>query len=174
VTYDTARLSREIARDEGDKLRVYLCTAGKQSIGKGRNLDDVGITADETRLLGITVASCIARGITQAQSDALFANDIKRSERDLDAKLPWWRKLDGVRQRVLLNMCFNMGIGRAPNASHKITGAGLLGFYGTLPKIERGDWAGAVAGMKASKWHRQVGARAVRLEAMMLTGKEPK
>ena len=174
MTYDMARLSAEIARDEGDKLRMYLCTAGKRSIGKGRNLDDVGITAEETRLLGITTASCIARGITQAQSDALFANDIKRSERDLDAKLPWWRTLNGVRQRVLLNMCFNMGIGRAPDAKRNITGAGLLGFYGTLPKIQRGDWPGAVAGMKASKWHDQVGARAVRLEAMMLTGKEPK
>ncbi len=174
MTYDMARLSTEIARDEGDKLRVYLCTARKRSIGKGRNLDDVGISAEETRLLGITVASCLAHGITQAQSDALFANDIKRSQRDLDAKLPWWRTLDGVRQRVLLNMCFNMGIGRAPDAKRKITGAGLLGFYGTLPKIQRGDWAGAVAGMKASKWHDQVGARAIRLEAMMLTGKEPK
>ncbi len=174
MTYDMARLSAEIARDEGDKLRVYRCTAGKRSIGKGRNLDDVGISAEETRLLGITLTSCLTRGITQVQSDALFANDIKRSERDLDAKLPWWRTLNGVRQRVLLNMCFNMGIGRAPDAKRQITGAGLLGFYGTLPKIQRGDWAGAVAGMKASKWHDQVGARAIRLEAMMLTGKEPK
>lgn len=174
MTYDRVRLAAEIGRDEGDKLKWYRCTAGKRSIGKGRNLDDVGISAEETRLLGITVASCIARGINQAQSDALFANDIGRSERDLDAKLPWWRKLDGVRQRVLLNMCFNMGIGRAPDAKRKIIGAGLLGFYGTLPKIQREDWAGAVAGMKASKWHDQVGARAERLEAMMLTGKEPK
>ncbi|MEG3160927.1 glycoside hydrolase family protein [Sphingomonas sp. LB2R24] len=174
MTYDMARLSAEIARDEGDKLRVYRCTEGKRSIGRGRNLDDVGISAEETRLLGITLTSCLTRGITQVQSDALFANDIKRSERDLDAKLPWWRTLNGVRQRVLLNMCFNMGIGRAPDAKRQITGAGLLGFYGTLPKLQRGDWAGAVAGMKASKWHDQVGARAIRLEAMMLTGKEPK
>lgn len=172
MTYDRARLAREIARDEGDKLAVYRCSEGYRTIGKGRNLDQVGITAQETATLGITVASCIARGITQAQSDALFANDIARSEADLDRHLPWWRKLDPVRQRVMLNMCFNMGIGWPPSKTRK--GEGLRAFVNTLPRIQRGDWAGAVAGMRASLWHRQVGDRAVRLEAMMLTGKEPR
>ena len=111
MTYDRARLAREIARDEGDKLIAYHCSQGFLTIGKGRNLETVGITAEETAALGITVSSCIARGITQAQSDALFANDIVRSEADLDRHLPWWRRLDPVRQRVMLNMCFNMGIG---------------------------------------------------------------
>lgn len=171
MTYDRVRLAREIARDEGDKLAVYRCSQGFRSIGKGRNLDTVGISASETTALGITVASCLARGITQAQSDALFANDIARSEADLDRYLPWWRQLDPVRQRVMLNMCFNMGIGWPPSKTRK--GKGLRAFVDTLPKIQRGDYAGAVAGMKASLWHRQVGARAVRLEAMMLTGKEP-
>ncbi|CAN5774519.1 glycoside hydrolase family protein [soil metagenome] len=171
MTYDRAKLAAEIARDEGDKLKVYRCTAGKLSIGKGRNLEDVGISAEETRVLGITKASAIAHGITQAQSDYLFANDIKRSEADLDRKLPWWRTLDDVRQRVLLNMCFNMGIGRAADKARGIVGKGLLSFSNTLERIRLHDWLGAVAGMKASKWHGQVGARAVRLERMMETGK---
>lgn len=172
MTYDRARLAREIARDEGDKLKVYRCSEGFLTIGKGRNLETVGITADESAALGITVSSCIARGITQAQSDALFANDIVRSEADLDRHLPWWRQLDPVRQRVMLNMCFNMGIGWPPTKTRK--GKGLRAFVDTLPKIHRGDWQGAVAGMRSSLWHRQVGDRAVRLEAMMLTGKEPR
>jgi len=164
-TYDLPQLRREIARDEGDKLTVYRCTAGKLSIGKGRNLDDVGISADEMKALGITVASCIKNGITQAQSDALFDHDIARSERDLDKNLPWWRKLDKVRQRVMLNMCFNMGVGSAK------TGKGLLGFVNTLKLIQIGQYAKAADGMATSKWDRQVGIRADRLEAMMRTGK---
>lgn len=172
MTYDRARLAREIARDEGDKLKVYRCSKGFRTIGKGRNLDAVGITAQETAELGITLASCITRGITQGQSDALFVNDIARTERDLDRHLPWWRKLDPVRQRVMLNMCFNLGIGWPPSKGRK--GEGLRAFINTLPRIERGDWPGAVAGMRASLWHRQVGDRAIRLEAMMLTGKEPR
>lgn len=160
MTYDRARLEAELVRDEAERLAVYRCTAGKRTIGVGRNLDDVGISADETRRLGLTTAGCIANGITRAQSRALLAGDIDRCERDLDRKLPWWRRLDGVRQRVLLNMCFNLGITR------------LLGFINTLPMIQRGNYAGAAAGMKASLWHDQVGARARRLEAMMLTGKD--
>ncbi|WP_338862872.1 hypothetical protein [Mycetohabitans rhizoxinica] len=27
----------------------------------------------------------------------------------LDRHLPWWRSLDAVRQRVLINMAFNLG-----------------------------------------------------------------
>ena len=168
MTYDRARLEVELVRDEAEKLLVYRCTAGKRTIGVGRNLDDVGISADESQRLGITKASCIATGITRKQSRALLANDIARCERDLDAKLSWWRKLDGVRQRVLLNMCFNMGIGRVPSQGER--GRGLLGFVNTLARIRAGDWPAAVAGMKASAWHDQVGARAKRLEAMMLTG----
>ena len=162
-TYDRARLGAEIARDEGDELRVYRCTEGKLSIGKGRNLDDFGISAAETKALGITKASVTKHGITQAQSDALFVNDIARSEADLDRKLPWWRGLDPVRQRVLLNMCFNMGIGNAQN--------GLLSFRNTLEMIRTGRYAAAAKAMTQSKWHRQVGARAARLEAMMETGR---
>ena len=161
MTYDRARLENELARDEGERLKAYRCTAGKRTIGIGRNLDDVGISAAECEALGITLKSCIARGITQAQSRALFANDIAGCERDLDRRLPWWRGLVPVRQRVLLNMCFNLGITR------------LLGFRNTLAMMKAGDFAGAARGMLASLWARQVGDRATRLATMMRSGKEP-
>lgn len=184
MTYDRLRLEAELVRDEDERLKVYRCTANKLSIGIGRNLEArrtcsdgstaVGITPAETAALGITVKSVVANGITRMQSRALFANDIAGCEKDLDRALPWWRKLDPVRQRVLLNMVFNMGIGRAPNPAKKMAGDGLLEFVNTLAKMKAGDFAGAASGMKASLWYRQVKDRAVRLVAMMLTGKEPK
>jgi len=158
VSYDRAALTDELVRDEGEKFRVYRCTADKRTVGVGRNLDDVGISKAETAALGITLASVCKNGVTQAQSRALLANDIDACERQLDAKLPWWRTLNGVRQRVLLNMCFNLGIRR------------LLGFRNTLAKMERGDFDGAAAGMLASLWARQVGPRAERLALMMEKG----
>ncbi len=173
MTYDRAKLVVELVRDEDERLRVYRCTSNKLSIGVGRNLDDVGIRPIEVKQLAISVASCIANGITREQSRVLLANDIDAAEADLDRELPWWRTLDPVRQRVLLNMCFNMGIGRRPNPKRNIKGKGLLGFFGTLPMIEHHDFAGAAKGMRASAWHDQVGARATRLEAMMATGKDP-
>ena len=161
MSYDRAKLVAELVRDEDERLRVYFDTASppRRTVGVGRNLDDVGISAAETAQLGITVASCVAHGITQPQSRVLLANDIARAELALDKRLPWWRRLDPVRQRVLLNMCFNMGI---------VT---LLKFRNTLAAIERSDYLAAAAGMRASAWHGQVGTRALRLEAMMELGR---
>lgn len=158
MSYNRAVLEAELVRDEGERLKAYRCTAGKNTIGVGRNLDDVGISKAETTAIGITVASALAKGISRSQSRALLANDIDRCERDLDRRLPWWRGLDGVRQRVLLNMCFNLGITR------------LLGFRNTLKAMEARRFAAAAAGMMASLWARQVGARASRLSAMMKNG----
>lgn len=156
--YDRATLAVELVRDEGERLQVYRCTENKLTIGVGRNLDDVGISAQETRQLGITTRSCIATGITRTQSRALLDSDIDRCEADLDRRLPWWRTLDPVRQRILLNMCFNLGI------------KGLEGFVNTLAMIKAGRYADAAVNMLKSKWAGQVGARARRLSAMMRIG----
>ncbi len=141
---DRQKLLAELKRDEDLRLKPYVDTVGKTSIGIGRNLDDVGISQEEAIFLA--------------------QNDIDRTMADLDAKLPWWRQLDEVRQRVIVNMCFNMGIGNAA------LGKGLLGFVNTLAKVKAGDYQGAADGMKASKWYGQVGARAERLVKMMRTG----
>lgn len=130
MTYDREALKSELVRDEGLRLKAYRCTAGKQTIGVGRNLDDVGILPHERERLGITTTGCIARGITREIAMALLDSDIDRFEADLDRDLPWWRRLDPVRQRVLLNMAFNLGL------------RGLLGFRNTLRAIQAGDYGG--------------------------------
>lgn len=89
---DLDKLKDDLIRDEALKLRAYKCTAGKTTVGVGRNLDDVGITRDEALYL--------------------LGNDIRRVTADLDRELPWWRGLSERRQRALANMCFNMGISR--------------------------------------------------------------
>ena len=77
---------------EGLRLHPYKCTAGKVTIGVGRNLDDVGISQDEAMYL--------------------LERDIDRVEADLDKVWPWWREMTDARQQVLADMCFNLGIGR--------------------------------------------------------------
>jgi len=77
---------------EGLRLRPYRCTAGKLTIGVGRNLDD--------------------NGITQAEAFALLENDIIAVEADLDRTWPWWRQMTDPRQQVLADMCFNLGVNR--------------------------------------------------------------
>ncbi|KKB61555.1 lysozyme [Robbsia andropogonis] len=136
--FDMPTMVSELRRDEGVRNKPYKDTVGKTTIGVGRNLDDVGISDDEINLM--------------------LQNDIERTELALDRSLPWWRSLDPVRQRVILNMGFNMGI------------AGLLTFKNTLAAVQNGSYPAAAAGMLASKWATQVGDRATRLASMMRTG----
>ena len=83
-------LRQDLIRDEGLRLKPYRCTAGKLSIGVGRNLDDVGISKSE--------------------AEYMLHNDILNVQIELDRNLPWWRKMSEARQLVLANMAFNMGI----------------------------------------------------------------
>lgn len=128
-------LSKELERDEDRRSKLYKCSSDKWSIGIGRNLEDKGLREDEI--------------------DYLFANDVKEVEDDLDRALPWWRGMSEVRQRVLANMCFNLGLPR------------LLGFENTLVAMKDGNYVKAAQGMLLSKWARQVGDRAKRLAYMM-------
>ncbi len=129
----------DLIRDEGLKLKPYRCTAGKLTIGVGRNLDDVGISHQEAL--------------------DLLTNDIVRVRAEC-AKQAWWPSVQGdqVRERAMLNMCFNLGI------------VGLSKFTNTLAAVKAKDWKRAAAGMRASLWAKQVGARAERLAVMMETG----
>lgn len=156
-TYDRVAMIAELRRDEGERLKAYRDTVGKWTIGIGRNLDDVG-----TEPLARSVADVKAKGINAAEADLMLMHDLDRVDRDLDRKLSWWRTLDPVRQRIMVNMCFNMGIGDGVK--------GLTGFKNTLRMIEEKRFEAAAANMLASKWSRQVGQRANRLSNMMKTG----
>jgi lysozyme len=133
------RIKAQLVRHEGLRLKPYRCTAGKLTIGIGRNLDD--------------------RGISQKEAYAMLERDIQDCEQWLIDEIPEvYNKLDEVRQSVLLNMCFNLGI------------KGLLEFKNTLSFIGAGDWERAANNMLASKWAKQVGMRAIELSEMMRKG----
>lgn len=135
TTDERAQLVADLERDEGCELFPYTDTVGKLTIGIGRNLTDRGISLEEAQYL------------LQRDIDLVMA--------DLDRALPWWREMTPTRQRVLANMCFNMGL------------PVLRTFRNTLAYMERGNYRAAAAGMRASKWARQVGARAERLARLM-------
>ncbi len=133
------RIKAQLVRHEGLKLKPYRCTAGRLTIGIGRNLDD--------------------RGISQKEAYAMLERDIQDCEQWLIDEIPdVYNKLDEVRQSVLLNMCFNLGI------------KGLLGFKNTLEFINVGDWERAANNMLVSRWAKQVGRRAIELSELMRKG----
>lgn len=151
---DRTKLIAELRRDEGEKLKSYKDSLGYWTVGVGCLLDPAkgGNPAPFGKDLrnGCT--------ITSDQSAFLLDKEIDEKQAELDRRLPWWRKLDDVRQRVILNMAFNLGV------------TGLLGFPNTLAMVQSGNYDGAAAGMLKSKWAGQVGARADRLSHMMKTG----
>lgn len=135
---DHIKLAAQLEIDEDRRTKPYKCTSGKLTIGVGRNLDDRGLSDDEI--------------------DYILQNDITIVEQELDAQLPWWREMNDVRQNVLANMCFNLGIKR------------LKGFVNTLEMMKNKRYDAAALGMMNSLWARQVGDRAKRLSTMMRTG----
>ncbi len=141
-------LISELVRDEGEKLTVYDDLTGKPlktgstigghaTIGVGRALDVNGITPTESRYL--------------------LSNDIDRTLEGLRASLAWFDSLSDVRQRVLCNMAFNLGVN------------GLLKFQNMLRYCEEQRWGLAADEMIDSVWYEQTGERAERLQAMMRT-----
>lgn len=85
------QLVEQLKRHEGLRLKPYLCTAGKLTIGIGRNIEDVGISEKEAEML--------------------LSNDIQRVVTQLKQAFPWTLDLDEVRFAALINFTFNVGIG---------------------------------------------------------------
>ncbi len=135
------RLKAVLVRHEGLKLRPYRDTVGKLTIGVGRNLDDRGITKDEALYM--------------------LENDIRTAEEELDQRIPWWRELDDVRQEVLLNMAFNLGVPK------------LMKFKRFLKALKEGNYGQASDEMLNSLWAQQVGRRAKELAFAMRNGEYP-
>jgi lysozyme len=87
---DIAR--KDLINDEALKLKLYKCTAGKWTIGVGRNLED--------------------RGITKEEAMVLLENDLALAEKDARALFPNFDALTDNRRAVLINMSFNLGLSR--------------------------------------------------------------
>lgn len=85
-----ANLYRQLREDEGLRLKPYRCTAGKLTIGYGRNIEDVGISEDEAEIM--------------------LVNDVRKVVSALPKALPFYHRLNGEVKEVLINMAFNLGI----------------------------------------------------------------
>jgi lysozyme len=145
VTSETVTaLLADLRRDEGTvrnsrgRHLAYVDTVGKLTVGFGRNLTD--------------------RGLSDAEAELLLRNDVADHWVELVKALPWVVRLDPVRQRVLANMAFNLGVPK------------LLKFHRTLDLVKRGAFEAAAVAMLQSRWAEQVGARADRLAVMMRDG----
>ena len=126
-----------IRRYEGLCLKPYVCPAGHLTIGYGHNLEN---------------------GIPPKIAEELLQADLSYAQMEVGGTLPWSNQLDQVRQFVLVDMCFNMGLAK------------LLTFKKFLAALEKKDYPTAAREMLNSHWAGQVGRRAQELAEMMKTG----
>ena len=144
---------------EGLRLQVYQDSLGIDTIGIGRNLEDRGITKEELEWMDIpNMAIVHTEGITEADAMYLAQNDVQIVEEELVRAHPCVDKLDNVRQLVLMDMAFNMGVPR------------LKKFVKMWNAIHEERFDLAAEEMLDSRWASQVGMRSIKLSEAMKTG----
>jgi len=117
------------------RARPYYDTQGYLTIGVGRNLT--------------------ARGLSEAEIDLLFANDLVMAKAALAVFLPGWSAPSPAVRAALLSMAFNLGQPR------------LMGFSRMRAALLAGDYDAAADEALASKWARQTGRRAGEIAAIL-------
>ena len=143
---DRDKLVKELILDEGYIYEIYKDHLGYLTFGVGHlvlNTDkeygkEVGTPISEERII-----ECLN-------------NDVDIVCEELDRNLYWWRELNDNKQRVMVNMCFNLGYPR------------LSKFKKFLAAMEKHDFETAAIEMMDSKWANQVGLRAERLKKRVL------
>ena len=134
------KLLEMLKRHEGVRSHVYLCSAGYETIGVGRNISKSGM------------------GLSDDEVDYLLENDIARVIKELSSEYPWFNSLDDVRKDAMIDISFNLGATR------------LRGFKKALAAMEVADYTLAAKEFLDSKWSRDVKGRAHELASMIETG----
>jgi lysozyme len=122
-----------VKKNEGLRLKPYLCTAGKWTIGYGHNLEE---------------------GISENIAKAIFDEDIQVAINDVldifsNNKGEYQLVLSGNRYIALVDMMFNLGKSR------------FLTFKKMIQAIKEKDWDKAADELLDSKYANQVGQRAI-------------
>jgi len=135
---DQTFLRELLIKHEGLSLLPYIDSTGHLTIGYGRNIQ--------------------IRGISNEEALFMMDNDIEGCIDDLMNTYDFWDDLNDVRQVVLVNMCYNLGINK------------LKRFSRMKRALSARDYSRASFEMLNSLWARQVGKRAVELAQLMKEG----
>lgn len=121
------KAKKMLLTDEGLRLKPYRCTAGKLTIGYGRNLDDVGISeriADEMLKEDLDVAKKICQRIFGTLFDTWSEN----------------------RQLGWINLAFNLGQVRLSKFKNTIRAAQIEDWFEVENGLRQSLWFKQVKG----------------------------
>ena len=159
MKYDRFKLMKKLIAHEGLRLNVYKDSLGIDTIGIGRNLQDRGISKEELDELDIpSIKHVYEYGITEADAIFLAENDVQIVEDELVRAHSCVEELDAVRQLVLIDMAFNLGVPR------------LCKFKKMWAAVPAKQFDIAAKEMLDSRWARQVKSRSTKLAHAMHHG----
>ena len=115
------KLKKQLIKHEGMVLKPYQCTAGKLTIGVGRNLE--------------------AKGISKPEALEMLYNDINEIFDRLRDAWPKIILLDDVRTNVLVNMAFNMGVAGLMKFSKMFNALALTDYEQAAKEMLDSKWA---------------------------------
>jgi len=128
------RLKNNLIREEGLRLKPYKCTAGKLTIGVGRNIED--------------------RGISEATANQMLDEDIAICIAELELHIPHFNDHPSAVQETLVDLCFNLGISRLKKFKK------TLGYI--EEGLQTRNYTKAAVELMDSEYARQLPARAKR------------
>lgn len=135
LNLDVTKIAETIKKAEGFMPKAYRDSVGVWTVGYGWNLE--------------------ARPLSPELAEVILLVQLEQDLKKLLTAIPWVASLSEVRQFVLLEMCFNLGL------------SGLLGFKNTLNLVKQGRYSEAASAMLQSRWAGQVKGRAIRLARSM-------
>ena len=92
------------------------------------------------------------------EADYLLNNDLTICIEEIESVFTWYYYITDNRKRAIINMVFNLGLTK------------LLKFKNFIAAMEAKDYVTAGKEMLDSRWAKQVGNRADRLEQMIVNG----
>ena len=139
------KLREQLKIDEGCVYEIYNDHLGYPTFGIGHLV----IESDPEN------GQAVGTSVSEDRVAEAFDEDIKSVLRDCNILYPDFDDLPEEAQQIIANMMFNLGRPR------------LSKFAGMKRGVDARDWDVAADEMVDSRWYRQVGARAERLEARM-------
>ena len=134
--------SQLIKNHEGFSNTAYRCPAGYLTIGFGRLCDPQFKDS----------------GLTRAEGEYLLANDLTKTDKELNKNFPWYEHLDANRKAALIDLAYNIGITK------------LLDFKKTLAFLAEKKYPEAAAELLKSKYADDVKGRALTISNIIKTG----
>lgn len=138
INQDEVHLVNQLKRHEGFRSKPYQDSVGVWTCGYGWNMEDTPLP--------------------EALAAEMLGLKIQEDRGTIQRAFPWFINLSPMRQNVIINMVYNMGLD------------GFKTFKQTIVAMEAGNADLAAERMLNSLWARQVGPRAIELSRQYRQG----